>query len=527
MIDPESYRDPSEDGMNTVPENKEVSEQVVQPVVDSSPTYSQTHEPTGQVPPVYQRPPEPPYQSEGAYQPYQNINQQTPYRYIHSSAPEEATVAKKKRTRLIIGLSALFLSVTILLTALTAAVVYQVANRNKNPGTPSTTTAVTTPSGNQQGKPNPTTAPTTSPTTGASNLTQPTTSASNDATDKHFNIADAATKQVAGKKSLSIMQIASMAKPAVVAISTETQITNPFGQTGIVPAAGSGFIITANGYVVTNFHVIEGAQSITVALDDGQIFKAVVVGSDRRNDLAVLKIDGANLPTVVLGDSKDLEVGELAVAIGNPLGELSGTVTAGIISALDREVTIDGMTMNLLQTDAAINSGNSGGALINSFGEVVGINNAKNAGAGIEGLGFAIPIDMAKPIIESLIRHGYVSGRPKIGIGTRDISEQMAQFYKVPEGIYVTVVEPGSAAAIADIRVGDVIIKADGQEAMTTDALNDLKSKHKVGDKMTITFIREGQEYTVDLTLQEDLPEDIRPASYQGRSNNLISAPMT
>jgi len=457
---------------------------------------------------------------------YQQAPGQAAPQYVHASAPQPASQAaqqsRPKRTRMIIGLTALFLSVTIILTAVTAIVVYQLANRQNPAATttvPSTSATMTNPSSGQPGT-QPTTRPT-SPTTQTPAQTQPTQTTGFN-TDKHFNIADAATKTSGDKKALSIMQIAKQAKPAVVAISTEARISNQFGQTGIVDAAGSGFIITANGYIVTNYHVVEGAQTISVALDDGQIFKATIVGSDPRNDLSVLKIDGNNLPTVTLGKSADLEVGELAVAIGNPLGELSGTVTAGIISALDREVTIEGVTMRLLQTDAAINSGNSGGALINSFGEVIGINNAKNAGDGVEGLGFAIPVDTAKPIIESLIRYGYVQGRPKIGIGTRDITKQMAEYYKMPVGIYVSSVEANSAAAIAGIKVGDVITKADGKETLTTEALNEAKTFHKVGDSMSITLVRDGQEMTVQLVLKEDLPTDIKPASFNGSSGQIV-----
>ncbi|NLC84187.1 MAG: PDZ domain-containing protein, partial [Ruminococcaceae bacterium] len=309
---------------------------------------------------------------------------------------------------------------------------------------------------------------------------------------------------------LSIMEIARRNKPAVVAISTDARIQNPFGQPQLVEAAGSGFIITADGYVVTNYHVIQNSQTISVTLEDGRIMPAVITGSDPRNDIAVLKINGSGFPTVILGDSSDLETGELAVAIGNALGELSGTVTAGIISALDRQITIDNQSLVLLQTDAAINSGNSGGALINSFGEVIGINTAKNAGDGVEGLGFAIPINTAKPIIESLIQNGYVAGRPKLGIGTRDVSEQEAAYYNMRAGIYVRMVESGSSADRAGIAVGDIIIKADGKDTLTTEALNAAKESHKVGDTMQITLIRNGNEMTVSVVLQEDRPETMQ-----------------
>ncbi len=396
---------------------------------------------------------------------------------------------RQRNTKRVIGIVAVFLAVAVLLTAGATAAVYNLLNRRNPAATNQTqssqlTVATTLPANSQNGK---------------------TLS-----TNKHFNIVDASAKESPNKQALSIMEIARRNKPAVVAISTEARIQNPFGQPQLVEAAGSGFIITADGYVVTNYHVIQNSQTISVTLEDGRIMPAVITGSDPRNDIAVLKINGSGFPTVILGDSSDLETGELAVAIGNALGELSGTVTAGIISALDRQITIDNQSLVLLQTDAAINSGNSGGALINSFGEVIGINTAKNAGDGVEGLGFAIPINTAKPIIESLIQNGYVAGRPKLGIGTRDVSEQEAAYYNMRAGIYVRMVESGSSADRAGIAVGDIIIKADGKDTLTTEALNAAKESHKVGDTMQITLIRNGNEMTVSVVLQEDRPETMQ-----------------
>ena len=424
--------------------------------------------------------------------------------------PEDESL-RQRRIKRIIGFAAIFLSVAILLTAGTAAVVYNIVS-SRLPAVTSATTSPTTrpttvptsPSTTAPG--GQTTKPSINATTNATTNVAGNTAGQTQTTNKHFNIVDASAQQDPNKTALSIMEIAKRNKPAVVAITTAAQIQNQLGQTGLVDAAGSGFIITADGYVVTNYHVIEGAQTISVALDDGRIFPAVITGSDSRNDLAVLKINTTGLPTVKLGDSKNLEVGELAVAIGNALGELKGTVTAGIISATDRQVTIENQSLVLLQTDAAINAGNSGGALINSFGEVIGINTAKNAGTGVEGLGFAIPIDIAKPIIQSLIQNGYVSGRPKLGIGTRDVTEQMAQYYNMRQGVYVRTVEANSAAALAGIAVGDVIIKADGKDALTTDVLNTAKESHNVGDTMKITLVRDGKEITVDVVLKEDVP---------------------
>jgi serine protease Do len=386
---------------------------------------------------------------------------------------------KKSKKRRIAALSAAFLAVAILFSASSAAVVYTMLKPQSSQVTQSTDQTSSTTSTDQQ---------------------------SNSATNKFYSIADAAAKTDPNKKTLTIMEIAAKGKPAVVAISTETSITNPFGQTGIVPAAGSGFILTADGYIVTNHHVIDGAQKITVMLDNGKSYPAKLVGSDSQNDIAVLKIDGKDLPTVTLGDSASLQVGELAVAIGNPLGELSGTVTAGIISALDRTVTIENQTMTLLQTDAAINAGNSGGALLNSFGEVIGINTAKNAGTGIEGLGFAIPIDHAKPIIESLIKNGYIPGRPRIGIYTQDITAAMAQQNQTHEGIYVAQVTSGGTADKAGIKTGDIIIAANDKEVLTTEALNNLKNSLKPGDTIKMTIIRAEKQISVTVTLEEALP---------------------
>ncbi len=325
------------------------------------------------------------------------------------------------------------------------------------------------------------------------------------ATDKDFSIDDLINGQPAVQAPLSIVEIARLGKPAVVAINTKTLVSSPFGDTGLVPAAGSGFILTQDGYIVTNHHVVADARSISIVLDNGDTYDADWVGSDPANDLAVLKIDGQDLPTVRLGQSADLEVGELAVAIGNPLGELSGTVTAGIISALDRAVTIDGQTLYLLQTDAAINAGNSGGALFNSFGEVIGINTAKNAGAGIEGLGFAIPIDHAKPIIETIIRSGSLPGKPRIGLYTQDIDESLSSQYDLPVGVYVTQVEPDSPADQAGLQQGDVIVAINGQEALTTAAINDIKNQFAPGDTIELTIIRSGREKTVTVVLGEGL----------------------
>lgn len=406
----------------------------------------------------------------------------------------------KKRKGRTIGLVALFLSVAVILSAVSGGIVYTLMK--DRPEIETTTTIEQTD-------------PLTTETTQSSQPqeTTPGSQTATDLTDKHFSLADAASRFEDGKKTLTVMEIAALGKPAVVAITTEMTVTDMFGQSGQAVAAGSGFILTADGYIITNNHVIDGATTITVTLDDGTFYEAKLVGADAKTDLAVLKVDAKKLPTVYLGSSSDLQIGELAVAIGNPLGTLSGTVTAGIISALDREITLGGENMTLLQTDAAINPGNSGGALFNSFGEVIGINSAKNSATGVEGLGFAIPIDLARPVIESLIQNGYVLGRSKIGISARDVSAQMAEYYSMTEGIYVADVEPGSAADLAGIQAKDIIIAADGQEALTVAALNKIKEAKNPGDTMEMTVVREGKEIKVTLTLQEAVPEEATPSN--------------
>ena len=398
----------------------------------------------------------------------------------------------------IIALIATFLAVVVLFTALAGAIGYLALKGSPLQGKFALPTVPGLTDGTTNDKPaNGTESPAQTPAESEPG------SPEQPATNKHFSLGDAAAKHDGDRQALSIIEIAKLGKPAVVAINTEMLVSNPLGESGIVPAAGSGFIITPDGYVVTNHHVISGAQQISVVLDGGQTYKARVVGSDSLNDLAVLKIDGQDLPTVILGESSQLEVGELAVAIGNPLGELSGTVTAGIISALDRAINIDGQTMELLQTDAAINAGNSGGALFNSFGEVVGINSAKNTGTGIEGLGFAIPIDHAKPIIENLIRNGSPQGKPRIGLYTQDITADLAKQYDLPVGVYIAQVEPGSPADDAGLLRGDVIIAINGSEALTTDAINQIKNRLSPGDEIELTIVREGREMTITVILGE------------------------
>jgi len=310
---------------------------------------------------------------------------------------------------------------------------------------------------------------------------------------------------------LSVSDIAALVANSVVEITTETVTTGSRLSQYVSQGAGSGVIVTADGYIATNNHVIDGASKITVRLKNGTSYSAKLVGTDVKTDIAVIKIDATGLQPNVYGDSSKLEVGQLAVAIGNPLGELGGTVTDGIISALDRQITIDGGTMTLLQTNAAINPGNSGGGLFNSNGELIGIVNAKSSGSGVEGLGFAIPINTAKPIIEQLIDYGYVPGRISLGLTIVDVTDaQSAMMYRVSKlGPYVSAVTSGSNADTAGFTSGDCIISIDGTAVSTSSDISTILDQHAVGDKLSFVVYRGNKNVTLNLTLAEDKPANI------------------
>ncbi len=309
----------------------------------------------------------------------------------------------------------------------------------------------------------------------------------------------------ASDSGLSISEIASIASPSVVEIMTEQAVLNPvFGQY-VADGAGSGVIISEDGYIITNAHVIEGAQQIKVTLSDKTEYIAQVVGEDTMTDLAVLKIDATNLPAATLGTSGTLEVGDFAMAVGNPLGTLGGTVTDGIISALDREIYVEGQELTLLQTNAAVSPGNSGGGLFNSRGELIGIVTAKSGDIEAEGLGFAIPIDDALEITTQLMESGYVTGRPAMGITVAEIQdEQTAMQYGVPRyGVYVIGVNEGSAAAKAGLLPMDLIVSAGDIAVSTTSDLTEYIEEHEVGDTITLQIVRDDRIQTVDVVLQE------------------------
>jgi serine protease Do len=314
-----------------------------------------------------------------------------------------------------------------------------------------------------------------------------------------------------------IAQIAKKTGPSIVGIrmavtTHRNQFFNLDGEQSTIE--GSGIIISKDGYIMTNYHVVQYADprnanrrkvTLEVFLPDKRQAQAKFIGGDALNDLAVIRIDLKDLPVADLGNSSRLEVGELAVAIGNPLGlEFAGSVTSGVISALNRTVSIEDRTLNLIQTDAAINPGNSGGALVNSEGKVIGINTIKISVSGVEGLGFAIPVNDAKPIVNQLIKYGYVKGRPFIGISGQDISEAMARYYDLPVGVFIVAVSADSGAAKAGIRKKDIMISLAGKTVTTMQEVNQIKRAYKAGDTVNTVFVRGKRKLNIKLTFSEE-----------------------
>ena len=368
-----------------------------------------------------------------------------------------------------------------------------------------------------------------------------------DNTDKHFSVIEAASNE----DSLTIPEIAKKCGTSVVAIETETKVVyntydnnyyNPFGgmfgygygygygnrggrggtQEYTQTAAGSGIIISEDGYVLTNNHVISGADKITVYVNSGdgseeQSYEATLVGSSESNDIAVLKIDATGLNAAAFGDSDQIEVGELAVAIGNPMGQVHGSVTAGIISAVEQELTIDDVTINAIQTDAAINPGNSGGALFDSYGNVIGIVYAKSSSVSIEGIGYAIPVNNIKDLVAQMINDpDSVKDQTKgsqimLGITIRDITEDMSKQYSMPVGVYITEVSSMSAAERAGLQKGDIITEFAGETVTSADDLNAIKANQTSGDTVSVKIDRNGKEMTLDLVIPQ--PTEVDTAS--------------
>ena len=298
---------------------------------------------------------------------------------------------------------------------------------------------------------------------------------------------------------LSLQSIYDKAIPSVVSISCSSQKG---------ASTGTGVILSADGYIVTNCHVVEDAASVDVIFDDGTKCPARIVGTDSISDLAVLYTEGTGLTPAEFGDSSALRVGDSVVAIGDPLGiALRGTMTDGIVSAINRDIAAEGRTMTLIQTNAALNSGNSGGPLLNCYGQVVGINTMKigdyMSDAGVEGLGFAIPSTTVKEIVDQLISNGYVSGRPSLGISGQAVTAFEQMYYRIPQGIYITEVSASGGAAAAGLSAGDILLNFDGQRITDADTLKSLLYTHDAGDTVEVVIYRSGKQYTLQIVLDE------------------------
>lgn len=302
---------------------------------------------------------------------------------------------------------------------------------------------------------------------------------------------------------LTISEIVDMNADSVVEILVSGTAQGYFGQMQPVEGAGSGVIFSKDGYIVTNYHVIQGANKVQVTLHNGETYPASIIGGNNDMDIAVIKINAKDLKPAKVGDSSTVEVGDTAVAIGNPLGQLGGTATTGIISALDRNLTIEGRTLSLMQTDAAINGGNSGGGLFNSKGELIGIVDAKSSGVGIEGLAFALPINSVVDDINNIIENGNVSTRPVVGVTIADVSEDTARYYQLESaGVYITQVT-GENAKKAGFQSEDRIVSLDGEEITSSQQFVAAVKKHKAGDVVTIVVSRSGQEIEIKTELEE------------------------
>lgn len=310
------------------------------------------------------------------------------------------------------------------------------------------------------------------------------------------------------------IRVAEKVRPSIVGIEVEYSINSIFAKNGTSTASGSGIIMSKDGYILTNNHIVNSksnnsfyevskANKVTVYLyNDKTPYEAKIIGTDAQTDLAVIKIEKNDLTAAEIGNSDAIKVGEFSMAIGNPLG-MQSSVTGGMISAVNRDVTdIDGKTYSLIQTDAAINAGNSGGALVNAEGKVIGINTLKLSGTGIEGMGFAIPINSTIDVYEQLIQYNKVK-RPYIGITGLDLDEKTAEYNKLVVGVYVKDVDAFSSAEKAGIKTGDVIVEADGKKITTMDELNEIKNVHKIGDEMTLKVNRDGKEIDISLKLAE------------------------
>ena len=341
-------------------------------------------------------------------------------------------------------------------------------------------------------------------------------------------VAQVQTVKVDGKTQMSMSEVYASNVNSVVSINVSAT-TNYFGQTVETAASGTGFFITEDGYILTNHHVVDGASSVSVTLYNGETYDAKVIGSDEDYDIAVLKIDVTGATPVVLGDSSKVAIGESVAAVGNPLGELTFSMSEGIVSCVNRAVNVDGTPFNMIQVDCSINPGNSGGPLFNSYGEVIGIVSAKYSSYSnttVEGIGFAIPIDDVLAMVKDIMTNGYVTNKAYIGITPQTMNAQMAQQfrYDVTQGVFVCSVEPGSAAEKAGLQMGDVITKIDDKTITSYEDLVAAKKSYSAGDTATFTIYREGKTQTVELTFDaapqtQETAQDSSQQQQQGGSN--------
>ncbi len=321
-------------------------------------------------------------------------------------------------------------------------------------------------------------------------------------------------KTVDGKSPMTDAEVYAANVNSAVSINvTGSAGTNFFGQPVQTASSGSGFVLTPDGYIATNYHVVQNAETVKVTMYNGDEYDAKFIGGDKDYDIAVIKVEASDLQAVVMGDSDTLNVGDRVLAIGNPLGELTFSQSGGMVSSVNRAINVDGTPFNMIQTDASINSGNSGGPLFNQYGEVVGIVSAKysssGSGSSVEGLGFAIPMNDVFAMIEDIMTNGYITNKPYLGITPGSMTEEMAAQYRyeITEGVFIYSVEDGSAADKAGLRMGDVITKVDDTQIKDTDDLNMAKKQYSAGDSATLTFYRQNQEMTAEV-IWDAVPAD-------------------
>ena len=334
-----------------------------------------------------------------------------------------------------------------------------------------------------------------------------------------------AIKTVDGKNAMTDAEVYAAGVNSVVSINvTGTNGTNFFGQPVKTASAGSGFVLTKDGFIVTNYHVVKNADTVKVTMYNGDEYDAKYVGGDEDYDIAVIKVEAADLQAVTLGDSDKLNVGDHVLAVGNPLGELTFSMSGGMVSSVNRAINVSGTPFNMIQTDASINPGNSGGPMFNEYGEVVGIVSAKYSSTGneaVEGLGFAIPINDVFAMIQDIMTNGYITNKPYLGITGGSMTEQMAAQYRydIKEGVFVYSVEEGKAAQKAGLQMGDVITKVDDHDIRTMEDLTAVKKQYAAGDTSTLTVYRGGQTITVELTW-DAVPADKQSEDETSQSSN-------